>query len=147
MSYKDKFPDMDNPAFEKGLKVRREVLGSAYVDASLTNMDAFMQPFQKLATEWCWGEIWTRPGLPKKTRSMLNLMVLTALNRPNELKLHLRGAVNNGVTPLEIQEILLQATIYAGVPAGLDAFKVAQATLKEIDAERAQQTGAEEAKS
>jgi 4-carboxymuconolactone decarboxylase len=135
MSYKDKFPDMQTPAFEKGLKVRREVLGSAYVDTSLENMDTFMQPFQKLATEWCWGEIWTRPGLSRKTRSLLNLMALAALNRPNELKLHVRGAVNNGVTPQEIQEVLLQAAIYAGIPAGLDAFKVAQAALKEIEVE------------
>ena len=97
--------------------MRREVLGAEYVDRSIANADAFTQPFQKLVTEWCWGEIWNRPGLDKKTRSMLNLAMLTALNRPNEVRLHVRGALNNGVSREEIQEVLLQTTVYCGVPA------------------------------
>jgi len=121
--------EFDTQRFQEGLEVRRAVLGSEYVDKSIQNVKPFMVPLQKLITEYCWGEVWTRPGLELKTRSMLNLAMLCALNRPNELRLHLRGALNNGVTPTEIQEILLQAVIYCGVPAGLDAFKIAQEVL------------------
>ena len=120
--------------FARGLKVRRAVLGGAYVDASIANASDFMVDFQKLVTEYCWGDVWTRPGLDRKHRSMLNLAMLTALNRPNELKLHVKGALNNGVSRDEIKEILLQACIYAGIPAGLDAFKVADGVFKEVDA-------------
>lgn len=120
--------------FAKGLEVRRAVLGGEYVDASIASASEFMVDFQKLVTEYCWGDVWTRPGLDRKHRSMLNLAMLTALNRPNELKLHLRGALTNGVSRDEIKEILLQACIYAGIPAGLDAFKVADGVFKEIDA-------------
>lgn len=117
--------------FDQGLELRREVLGAEYVDGSLAKANDFMMAFQRITTEWCWGYAWTREGLNKKTRSMLNLAMLTALNRPNEIKLHVRGALNNGVTVEEIKEILLHATVYCGIPAGLDAFKVANAVLEE----------------
>jgi 4-carboxymuconolactone decarboxylase len=119
--------------FRKGLEVRRAVLGAEYVDASLARADDFMAAFQKLTTEFAWGEIWSRPGLSRKTRSMLNLAMLTALNRPAELRLHLRGALTNGVTREEIKEILLQTGVYCGIPACLDAFKVAAEVLAEAD--------------
>jgi len=122
------------PLFEKGLKVRREVLGAEYVDKSLANANEFTQAFQDITTEWCWGYAWTRPGLDRKTRSMLNLAMLTALNRSPEIKLHVRGALNNGVTVEEIKEVLLHATVYCGIPAGLDAFKAANEVLKEAGA-------------
>lgn len=121
--------------FDEGLQVRREVLGVEYVDNSIKNATSFTKPLQELVTEYCWGEIWTREGLPKKTRSMINLAMLTALNRPHELKLHLRGAINNGVTKEEIQEIFLQTAIYCGVPASLDSFKIAQEIFKEMGIE------------
>lgn len=127
-------PEYQGEQFAKGLEVRRAVLGANYVNESLARADDFMRAFQKIATEYCWGEIWTRPGLDRKQRSMLNLAMLTALNRPNELKLHVRGALTNGVTRDEIKEILLQACIYCGIPAGLDAFKVAAEVFKEADA-------------
>lgn len=120
--------------FQEGLQTRREVLGAEYVDNSLKNANEFMKAFQHITTEWCWGYAWNRPGLERKTRSMLNLAMLTALNRPNEIKLHVKGALNNGVTVDEIKEILLQATVYCGIPAGLDAFKVANQVLEEAGA-------------
>jgi 4-carboxymuconolactone decarboxylase len=126
-------PD-DVTLFDKGLEMRRAVLGAEYVDRSIANVDEFNKPFQKLVTEWCWGEVWTRPGLDKKTRSMLNLAMLTALNRPNEVRLHVRGAINNGVTKAEIQEVLLQTCIYCGVPAALESFRIASEVIKEMDA-------------
>ena len=116
--------------FEKGLKVRRKVLGSDYVDGSIAKADDFMMAFQEITTEWCWGYAWTRPGLDLKTRSMLNLAMLTALKSPHELKLHVKGALANGVTVDEIKEILLHATVYSGIPAGLEAFKAAHEVLK-----------------
>ena len=125
-------PEYATEQFAKGLEVRRAVLGAAYVDNSVATTSEFMVAFQKLVTEYCWGEIWTRPGLDKRTRSMLNIAMLTALNRPNELRLHLRGALNNGVTQDEIKEILLQTCIYCGIPAGLDAFKSAVEVFKEV---------------
>lgn len=117
--------------FDQGLALRREVLGADYVDGSLARANDFMMAFQNITTEWCWGYTWGRPGLENKTRSMLNLAMLTALNRPAEIKLHVKGALNNGVTVEEIKEILLQATVYCGIPAGLDAFKVANQVLEE----------------
>jgi len=116
--------------FEKGLKVRRKVLGTEYVDGSIAKADDFMMAFQNITTEWCWGYAWTRPGLDHKTRSMLNLAMLTALSKPAELKLHVKGALANGVSVDEIKEILLHATVYCGIPAGLDAFKAAHEVLK-----------------
>ncbi|MCR4265024.1 carboxymuconolactone decarboxylase family protein [Nitratireductor sp. ZSWI3] len=117
--------------FSAGLKVRREVLGADYVDKSLEAADDFMMAFQELTTEWCWGRIWTRPGLDRKTRSIINLAMITALNRMAEVRLHVRGALKNGLTPDEIKEVLMQVTIYCGIPAGLDAFKVAHAVMLE----------------
>ena len=120
--------------FERGLTLRREVLGPEYVDKSLNAANDFMMAFQRLTTEWCWGYAWTRPGLDRKTRSLVNLAMLTALNRSPEIKLHVRGALNNGVTVDEIKEVLIHATIYCGIPAGLDAFKAANDVLKEVGA-------------
>ena len=117
--------------FEQGLEVRRDVLGAEDVDGGLAKANDFMMAFQRITTEWCWGYAWTRDGLDRKTRSMLNLAMLTALNRPNEIKLHTKGALANGVSPEEIKEILLHATVYCGIPAGLDAFKVANQVLEE----------------
>lgn len=120
----------ESEQFEKGLQVRRKVLGTDYVDGSIARADDFMMAFQRITTEWCWGYAWTREGLEHKTRSMLNLAMLTALNRPAEIKLHVKGALANGVTVDEIREILLHATVYCGIPAGLDAFKAAHEVLK-----------------
>ena len=122
---------MGKDVYEKGLAIRRDVLGAEYVDNAIKNADAFNKPLQELVTEYCWGAVWGRPGLPKKTRSMLNLAMLTALNRPHELKLHVRGALKNGVSRDEIAEVLLQAAIYCGVPAAVDAFRTAREALKE----------------
>src|SRR5690606_6788205 len=105
---------------------RREVLGEDDVNQALANADDFSQPLQKLVTEYCWGEIWTRPGLSRKTRSLLNLAMLAALNRDHEFKLHVRGALRNGCSKEEIQEVLLQVSIYCGVPAGVQAFRLAR---------------------
>ncbi len=123
---------MNNDAFVKGLATRRAVLGADYVDNSIKNADDFNLPMQELVTEYCWNEVWNRPGLDRKTRSMLNLAMLTALNRPHELKLHVRGAINNGVTKEEIKEVLLQTAIYCGVPAAIDSFRNAKEILKEM---------------
>jgi 4-carboxymuconolactone decarboxylase len=112
--------------FEHGLAVRRAVLGKEYVDRALADADEFTRPLQALVTEYCWGEIWTRPGLPRKTRSLLNIAMLVALNRPHELKLHLRGALRNGCSQAEIMEVLLQTAIYCGVPAAVDSFRIAR---------------------
>jgi 4-carboxymuconolactone decarboxylase len=119
----------ESPMFEQGLKVRRDVRGPAYVDGSLAKADDCMMAFQRITTEWCWGYAWTRPGLDRRTRSMLNLAMLTALSKPAELRLHVKGALANGVTVDEIKEILLHATVYCGIPAGLDAFKAAHEVL------------------
>ena len=123
---------MNRDAFEKGLKTRREVLGAEYVDQSIQNADEFNRPMQELVTEYCWNEIWNRPGLERKTRSFLNLAMIAALNRPHELRLHVRGAINNGLTKDEIKEVLLQTAIYCGVPAAIDSFKNAKEVLKEM---------------
>jgi 4-carboxymuconolactone decarboxylase len=123
---------MNREAFEKGLKTRREVLGAEYVDASIKNADSFNMPMQELVTEYCWNEIWNRPGLDRRTRSIINLSMITALNRPHELKLHVRGAINNGLTKDDIREVLLQTAIYCGVPAAIDAFRCAREAFKEM---------------
>ena len=112
--------------FDAGLKTRREVLGAKYVDASMAAVDDFNREFVDLLNTYCWNDIWNRPGLPRKTRSMLNLAMLTALGKEHELKLHLRGSLNNGVTKDEIKEVLLQAAIYCGVPASVVAFRCAK---------------------
>ena len=123
---------MNQELFDKGLKVRREVLGAEYVDNALKNADDFNRPIQELATQMAWGEIWTRPGLDRRTRSLINLGMITALNRPHELKLHVRGALNNGVTKAEIMEVFLQTAIYCGMPAALDSFRVAKEVFAEL---------------
>ena len=123
---------MNKESFDKGLKTRREVLGAEYVDASIANADDFNRPMQELVTEYCWNEIWNRPGLDRKTRSIMNLCMITALNRPHELKLHVRGAINNGLTKDEIKEVFLQAAIYCGVPAAIDSFRNANEVFKEM---------------
>jgi 4-carboxymuconolactone decarboxylase len=125
---------MNQELFDKGLKTRREVLGAEYVDASIRNADDFNRPMQELVTQYCWGDVWNRPGLDRRTRSFLNLAMITALNRPHELKLHVRGAINNGLTKDEIREVFLQAAIYCGVPAGVSAFKIATEVFAEQDA-------------
>ena len=122
---------MNQELFDKGLKVRREVLGAEYVDQPIASTDAFNCDFQRLVTEYCWGEIWNRPGLDRKTRSIINLSMLTALNRPHEIKLHVLGAINNGLTKAEISEVFLQGAIYCGVPAAIDSFRVAREVFKE----------------
>ena len=127
---------MTSELFEKGLKVRREVLGAEYVDASIAQADDFSRPIQELVTEYCWGAVWGRPGLDRKTRSLLNLAMLTALNRPHEVKLHLRGALNNGCSKNDIMEVLLQATIYCGVPAGITSLRVAKEFFQETESKK-----------
>ena len=130
---------MTTERFDAGLAVRRDVLGGTYVDAALSRTTEFTAELQTLITEYCWGSIWTRDGLPRQTRSLLNIAMMVALNRPHELELHVKGARRNGVTPAEIKEVLLQATIYAGVPAGVDAFGVAAKALAEYDAQAAEE--------
>ena len=123
---------MSPEQFEKGLEVRRAVMGDAFVDRALANLDDFSRPLQELVTGYAWGEVWTRPGLDRRTRSLLNLAMLTALNRGTEFKGHVRGAINNGVTVDEIKEILLQQAIYCGVPAANHAVKEASAIVAEL---------------
>ncbi|MFO1321209.1 MAG: carboxymuconolactone decarboxylase family protein [Burkholderiales bacterium] len=124
---------MNDELFEKGLAIRKAVLGAEFVEKSIASADDFNMPMQRLTTEYCWGEIWGREELPRKTRSMLNLAMLAALNRPHEFKLHLAGALRNGVSRAEIREVLLQVAIYCGIPAGVDAFRNAREVLAEID--------------
>lgn len=118
--------------FDKGLAVRKAVLGAEFVEKAISSADDFNRPLQELVTEFCWGAVWTRDGLPRRVRSMLNLAMLTALNRPHELRVHVQGALRNGLTPEEIREVLLQATIYAGVPAGVDAFRIAREAMADF---------------
>jgi len=117
--------------YDRGLKVRREVLGADYVDKQIASSDDFNRPMQNLVTEYCWGAIWNRPGLDRRTRSMLNLAMLSALNRHHEFKAHVKGAIKNGVTKQEITEVLLQVAIYCGVPAGVEHFRLAREAFKE----------------
>jgi 4-carboxymuconolactone decarboxylase len=124
-----------NDRFEAGLATRKEVLGAAHVERSLAAVTEFSRPVQELVTEYCWGAVWTRDGLDRRTRSLLNLVMLTALNRGHELAVHVRGAITNGVTEAEIQEALLQAAVYVGVPAALESFRIAERTLGELRAE------------
>jgi 4-carboxymuconolactone decarboxylase len=123
--------------FERGLEIRKSVLGREFVEKSISSADDFNRPMQELVTEYCWGAVWGREGLSKKTRSMLNLAMLCALNRPHELRMHLAGALRNGVTREEIREVLLQVAIYCGVPAGVDAFRNAREVFAEIDGAKA----------
>ena len=128
---------MTNDMFERGLEIRKSVLGKEFVEKSISSADDFNRPMQELVTEYCWGAVWGREGLSKKTRSMLNLAMLCALNRPHDLRMHLAGALRNGVTRDEIREVLLQVAIYCGVPAGVDAFRNAREVFAEIDGAKA----------
>ena len=123
-----------NPSlFDEGLATRRAVLGADYVDTSIKNANDFNIDMQELVTQYCWGDVWNRPGLDRRTRSFLNLAMITALNRPHELKLHVRGAITNGLSKDEIKEVFLQAAIYCGVPAAIDSFRVAGEVFKDMD--------------
>lgn len=125
---------MNDDLFKKGLEIRKSVLGAEFVEKSLAAADEFNMPMQRLTTEYCWGALWGREeGLPKKTRSMLNLAMLAALNRPHELKMHVGGALRNGLTKAEIREVLLQVAVYCGIPAGVDAFRVAREAIVEYE--------------
>src|SRR6201995_774665 len=124
---------MDQKTHDKGLEIRKAILGEAYVANALKNADDFNKPFQELVTEYCWGAVWGRQELPRKTRSMLNLAMIPILNRPNELRTHIKAALTNGVTRDEIREIFLQVAIYAGVPAAVDSFRIAAQTFAELD--------------
>ena len=124
---------MDQTMYDKGLEVRKAVLGEAYVNNALKNVDNFNGPFQELLNEYCWGAVWGREELPRKTRSMLNIAMISILNRPHELRAHLKGALTNGVTKDEIREILMQVAIYAGMPAAVDSFRIARELFAELD--------------
>jgi 4-carboxymuconolactone decarboxylase len=126
---------MTKDTYDAGMKVRREVLSPEHVERSTSNADNFTREFQEFITRYCWGEVWTRDGLDRKSRSLINLAMLTALNRPDEFKLHVMGAIRNGVTPDEIKEVLIQTSIYAGVPAAHSAFKWAREVLVELGIE------------
>jgi 4-carboxymuconolactone decarboxylase len=121
--------------YERGLAIRKAVLGSEYVDRAIAGADAFTRPLQELVTEYCWGAVWGREGLGRRDRSLINLAMISTLNRPQELKLHVKGAVRNGLKREEIMETLLQVAIYAGVPAAVDSFRIAREALAELDAE------------
>jgi 4-carboxymuconolactone decarboxylase len=123
---------LSNELYAKGLEIRTQVLGEEYVRKALNNVNDFNRPLQELVTEYCWGKVWGREGLERKQRSMINLAMISVLNRPHELKAHVRGAITNGVTPAEIAEVLLQVAIYAGVPAAVDSFRIANEVLSEL---------------
>lgn len=127
---------MSKELWDKGLAVRKEVLGADYVERNLKSADDFTMPMQELVTQSCWGWLWARPNLPRKTRSMVNLALLSALNRSHEFKVHVKGALTNGVTREEIREILLQVAVYCGMPAGVEGFRLAREAMKEYDQEK-----------
>lgn len=124
---------MDSSTYDKGREIRSAVLGEAHVNKALAEADEFTKPLQDLVTEYCWGAVWGRDGLSLKTRSMLNLAMIAVLNRPHELRTHIKGAVTNGVTRDEIREVFLQVAVYAGMPAAVDSFRVAKETFTELD--------------
>jgi 4-carboxymuconolactone decarboxylase len=125
---------MSNEKFERGLALRKQVLGADYVEKSMAAADAFSMPMQELSTEYCWGHVWTRPGLALRDRSLINLGMISALNRPHELKLHVKAALNNGLSREEIREVLLQVAVYCGIPAGIDSTRIAREAFAEVDA-------------
>jgi 4-carboxymuconolactone decarboxylase len=125
---------MNSDLYEAGLATRRAVIGDAYVDASLAAATDFTTDMQELVTRYCWGDVWNRPGLARRDRSLINLAMLTALNRPHEFKVHVRGAVTNGVTRDEIKEVLLQTAVYCGAPAALESFRLAAEVFAALDA-------------
>lgn len=122
---------MSEDLYQQGLKIRKAVLGEDYVNRALAAANSFNAPLQELVTEYCWGKVWGRPGLELKQRSLLNLAMISILNRPHELKAHIRGALTNGVSTQEICEVFLQVAIYAGVPAAVDSFRIANEYFKE----------------
>ena len=124
---------MDKQTFERGLEIRKSVLGKEFVENAIRTADDFSRPLQELVTEYCWGAVWGREGLDKRTRSLLNLAMISCLNRPHELRLHIAGALKNGVSRDEIREIFMQVAIYAGVPAGVDSFRAAKEVFEKID--------------
>lgn len=124
---------MDKKMHDKGLEVRKAVLGEAYVNNALKNVDDFNRPFQEMLNEYCWGTVWGREELPRKTRSMLNIAMIAILNRQHEFRAHLKGALTNGVARDEIREILMQVAIYGGMPAAVDSFRIAREVFAEID--------------
>jgi 4-carboxymuconolactone decarboxylase len=124
---------MGQDRFDAGLQLRKQVLGADYVERSMAGADDFSRPMQELSTEYCWGYVWTRPGLALRDRSLINLAMISALNRPHELKLHVKAALNNGVTREEIREVLLQVAVYCGVPAGIDSMRLAREAFAEIE--------------
>jgi 4-carboxymuconolactone decarboxylase len=126
---------MPSETYERGLALRKEVLGADYVDRSIAAADGFSRPMQDLSTEYCWGAVWSREGLSRRDRSLLNIGMISALNRPHELKLHVKAALTNGLSRDEIREALLQVAIYCGVPAGLDSTRIAREAFAELDAE------------
>jgi len=126
---------MNDELFERGLAIRKSVLGAAFVEKAIASADDFNMPLQRLVTEYCWGAVWGREELPKKTRSLLNIAMIGCLNRNHELKMHVKGAIRNGCTKEEIREVLLQVAIYCGVPAAVDSFRVAKEALAEVAAE------------
>jgi 4-carboxymuconolactone decarboxylase len=126
--------DTHQDTYEEGLRIRKEVLGAEHVERSLANVSDFSRPIQEFVTEYCWGVVWSRDALERKTRSLINIAMLTALNRGHELAVHVRGALNNGATPAEIQEVLLQTAVYAGVPAALESFRIADPIIQEHQA-------------
>ena len=130
---------MDKDLYDKGMKIRREVLGDAYVDRALAKSGPFNDPLQELVTTYCWGWNWGREGLPRRDRILINLAMIAVLNRHNELKAHIRGALNNGLSREEIREVLLQVGIYGGIPAAVDSFRIANEAFAEIDAEGTQE--------
>jgi len=125
---------VSNEKFERGLRLRKQVLGADYVEKSMAAADAFSMPMQELSTEYCWGHVWTRPGLALRDRSLINIAMISALNRPHELKLHVKAALNNGLSRDEIREVILQVAVYCGVPAGIDSTRIAREAFAELDA-------------
>ena len=127
---------MDHDQYERGIKTRREVLGDAHVDRSLAAVDELTKPLQDLVVEYGWGGIWARDGLDRRSRSLINIGMLTALNRPHELQVHLKGAVNNGCNRVEIVEAVLQTAVYCGMPAALDTMRHVKALFDELDSDQ-----------
>jgi 4-carboxymuconolactone decarboxylase len=125
--------ELDRETYQRGLEIRSAVLGETYVNTALADADEFTKPLQDLVTEYCWGAVWGREELPRKTRSMLNLAMISVLNRPNELRMHIKAALTNGVSRDEIREIFLQVAIYAGMPAAVDSFRIAREAFAQVD--------------
>ena len=127
---------MDKATFDRGLEIRKSVIGKDFVEKAFATADDFNMPMQELVTEYCWGAVWGREGLSKQTRSLLNLAMLSALNRPHELKVHVKGALSNGLTKDDIREVFLQVAIYVGVPAAVDSFRLAREAFAEYEKEK-----------